>query len=89
MSRDYLKLAPVEITQDNFNSAYKALPPIKHTLLNTTESFFFGDKQTESIYPVFARVFNRFFKLYATEDTQHPQIVNLIMTSWIKREWQF
>lgn len=76
---DYLNLAPVKITEEDFDSAFEALPPTRHTLLTTTESFLFGDKQTENIYPVYCRIFDNYFKLYATEETKHSQIVERVI----------
>lgn len=75
----YLDTVPVEITEENFDEMLNVLPPQCWHCGDTTESFFLLEAQTENIHPVYARVFNRYFKLYATRGTKHQAIIERIM----------
>lgn len=77
------KAKPVqEITEDEFNSALCALPPIGLWREELSESFKLGEQYRLDVAFTYARVAGRYFRMFDELSASHEQIIARVNTSF-------
>lgn len=72
----YVEQPPKEISEEKFTEMLEMLPPLNWVGRNGGETFFFSEAQTGSIHAVFARIGEKYYRLYARLGTSHDEIIS-------------